>query len=173
MYELYLKSGDREKYTEICYEHESEFLGRVPSEYEEVDFEDWLSALKTAKLLDDWASEIDEDRITERYGVGPGDIRGKVDTAEWLLGAAEQFILTVTETGFGKRSSAYEYRRTGRGGQGLTAHGLGLFGTATSGSGTASLSNLTADSVDLSVAGGTASTEETWELVITEDKTSV
>ena len=40
-------------------------------------------------------------------------------------GAAEQFILTVTETGFGKRSSAYEYRRTGRGGQGLTAHGLG------------------------------------------------
>ncbi|MFN9252223.1 MAG: DNA gyrase C-terminal beta-propeller domain-containing protein, partial [Brevundimonas sp.] len=41
------------------------------------------------------------------------------------LGAAEQFILTVTETGFGKRSSAYEYRCTGRGGQGLTAHGLG------------------------------------------------
>ncbi|RYG20318.1 MAG: DNA gyrase subunit A, partial [Caulobacteraceae bacterium] len=41
------------------------------------------------------------------------------------LGAAEQLILTVTETGFGKRSSAYEYRRTGRGGQGLTAHGLG------------------------------------------------
>jgi len=41
------------------------------------------------------------------------------------LGAAEQFILTITDTGFGKRSSAYEYRRTGRGGQGLTAHGLG------------------------------------------------
>ncbi|RJX42300.1 ski2-type helicase [Halonotius aquaticus] len=90
MYELYLKSGDRETYTELCYEHESEFLGRVPSEYEDVAFEDWLAALKTAKLLDDWASEVDEDRITERYGVGPGDIRGKVDTAEWLLGAAEQ-----------------------------------------------------------------------------------
>jgi len=41
------------------------------------------------------------------------------------MGAAEQFILTITETGFGKRSSAYEYRRTGRGGLGLTAHGLG------------------------------------------------
>lgn len=33
---------------------------------------------------------------------------------------AEQFILTVTENGFGKRTSAYEYRRTGRGGQGIT-----------------------------------------------------
>ncbi|MFB6178022.1 MAG: ATP-dependent DNA helicase [Halobaculum sp.] len=89
MYELYLKSGDRETFTEICYERESELLGSTPSEFEDVAFEDWLAALKTAKLLEDWASELDEDRITERYGVGPGDIRGKVETAEWLLGAAE------------------------------------------------------------------------------------
>ncbi len=33
--------------------------------------------------------------------------------------AAEQFILTISERGFGKRSSAYEYRLTGRGGQGI------------------------------------------------------
>ena len=33
--------------------------------------------------------------------------------------SAEQFILTVTENGFGKRSSAYEYRITNRGGSGL------------------------------------------------------
>jgi helicase len=90
MYRLYLKSGDRETFTEICYERESELLGSTPSEFEDVAFEDWLSALKTAKLLEDWASELDEDRITERYGVGPGDIRGKTDTAEWLLGAAEE-----------------------------------------------------------------------------------
>jgi DNA gyrase subunit A len=32
----------------------------------------------------------------------------------------EQFILTVCANGYGKRSSAYEYRRTGRGGQGIT-----------------------------------------------------
>jgi len=35
------------------------------------------------------------------------------------LMAAEQFILTVTENGYGKRSSAYEYRTTGRGGSGI------------------------------------------------------
>ncbi len=35
------------------------------------------------------------------------------------LADAEQFILTVTERGFGKRSSAYEYRTTGRGGKGI------------------------------------------------------
>lgn len=32
----------------------------------------------------------------------------------------EDFILTVTDSGYGKRSSAYEYRITGRGGQGVT-----------------------------------------------------
>ncbi|HXQ09948.1 MAG TPA: DNA gyrase subunit A [Caulobacteraceae bacterium] len=40
------------------------------------------------------------------------------------LGAAEEFILSVSTEGFGKRTSAYEYRRTGRGGQGLIAHDL-------------------------------------------------
>lgn len=36
------------------------------------------------------------------------------------LRAAEQFILTICANGYGKMSSAYEYRRTGRGGQGIT-----------------------------------------------------
>ena len=40
------------------------------------------------------------------------------------LGAAEEFILTVSTEGFGKRTSAYEFRRTGRGGQGLLAQDL-------------------------------------------------
>jgi DNA gyrase subunit A len=35
------------------------------------------------------------------------------------LEAAEEFLLAVTNGGFGKRSSAYEYRVTGRGGQGI------------------------------------------------------
>ena len=36
------------------------------------------------------------------------------------LADAEDLLLTVTDTGFGKRSSAYEYRVTGRGGQGIS-----------------------------------------------------
>ena len=41
------------------------------------------------------------------------------------LGAREQFVLTLSQTGFGKRSSSYEYRVTGRGGSGIVAIGLG------------------------------------------------
>ncbi|MDQ2073988.1 ATP-dependent DNA helicase [Haloarcula sp. H-GB4] len=95
MYQLYLRSGDREEYEMELFEREEELLGPTPSEFEEGRFEDWLSALKTARLLEDWATEVDEATITERYGVGPGDIRGKVETAQWLLGAAESLASEV------------------------------------------------------------------------------
>ena len=106
MYELYLRSGDDEEYTMLAYEREDDLLGRAPSEFED-GFEDWLSALKTARMLEDWASELDEDQITDRYDVGPGDIRGKVDTAQWLLGAAESL---ASELGLGVGSSIREAR---------------------------------------------------------------
>ena len=37
------------------------------------------------------------------------------------MSAAEQFVLTVSENGYGKRTSSYEYRVTGRGGKGIVA----------------------------------------------------
>jgi DNA gyrase subunit A len=41
------------------------------------------------------------------------------------LGARDQLVLTVSQTGFGKRTSSYEYRVTGRGGSGIVAIGMG------------------------------------------------
>ncbi|MCH2396355.1 MAG: DNA gyrase subunit A [Oceanibaculum sp.] len=50
-------------------------------------------------------------------GAGNG---GALDDARFEeLAGREEFILTVSEKGFGKRTSAYEYRVTGRGGQGI------------------------------------------------------
>jgi DNA gyrase subunit A len=61
------------------------------------------------------AQEDEEDAVSEA-ALSPERI------AE--LGAAEEVILTVSTEGYGKRSSAYEFRRTGRGGQGLLAQDL-------------------------------------------------
>ena len=47
-----------------------------------------------------------------------GDVTLSAERAAELE-AAEQFLLTVTDRGFGKRTSAYEYRVSGRGGQGI------------------------------------------------------
>ena len=52
----------------------------------------------------------------EAYLSGGEDLAPERKTA---LQTAEQFLLTVTAGGFGKRTSAYAYRRSGRGGQGI------------------------------------------------------
>jgi len=66
-----------------------------------------------AKRGSDDASMADE---PEEETTGTGDL--SPERAQ-TLEAAEQFILTVSDRGFGKRTSAYEYRLTGRGGQGI------------------------------------------------------
>src|SRR5439155_17610721 len=46
------------------------------------------------------------------------------------LAQREEFVLSVTEKGFGARSSAYDYRITGRGGQGINNINLSRRGDA-------------------------------------------
>jgi DNA gyrase subunit A len=47
---------------------------------------------------------------------------GELDEARYArMGAAEQFILTVSQNGYGKRTSSFEYRTSGRGGKGIIA----------------------------------------------------
>ena len=53
-------------------------------------------------------------------GLPPLPPRPMADERFALLRESEQFILTVCANGYGKRSSTYEYRRTNRGGQGIT-----------------------------------------------------
>src|SRR5437764_2215473 len=58
-----------------------------------------------------------------RFAPWKGDKEGECPLSQERLAELaekEQFILTVTVNGYGKRSSAYEYRRTNRGGQGIT-----------------------------------------------------
>jgi DNA gyrase subunit A len=62
------------------------------------------------------AAADDEDDPAEGVSLSPERIA--------QLREAEQLVLTVSSEGFGKRTSAYDYRRTGRGGQGLMAHDL-------------------------------------------------
>ncbi|MCB9993768.1 MAG: DNA gyrase subunit A [Hyphomicrobiaceae bacterium] len=51
-----------------------------------------------------------------------GEIAGEITTERYAeMSAAEEFVLAISQNGFGKRSSSYEYRVTGRGGKGITA----------------------------------------------------
>ena len=55
------------------------------------------------------------DRVISLSILNPNIISSDKDEMK----SKEEFILTITENGYGKRSSAYEFRETGRGGQGI------------------------------------------------------
>jgi DNA gyrase subunit A len=60
----------------------------------------------------------------EENGVDSEEADGAIELGQSRyveLSAAEQFVLTISEKGFGKRTSSYEYRTTGRGGKGIVA----------------------------------------------------
>lgn len=62
-----------------------------------------------------------ETGVDEILAAAPGDVEVTLNTAQLArMEEAEEVLLTVTNGGFGKRSSAYDYRVTGRGGQGIT-----------------------------------------------------
>jgi DNA gyrase subunit A len=68
-------------------------------------------------------SEDIEPQVEDAIGEGEEDAAEAVLSPERYaeLGAHEQFVLAVSANGFGKRTSSYEYRVTGRGGSGIVA----------------------------------------------------
>ena len=81
----------------------------------------YLQAVSAARRLrgGDY-TDRDEDKARDE------ELAARLEEPEFQdMAANEEFILTVTDDGFGKRSSAYEYRISGRGGQGVTGIELG------------------------------------------------
>jgi DNA gyrase subunit A len=82
-------------------------LGQAKVSTDERDL--YLRQAAKIRQLDDEESESEENGVEGT--LTPERFKELADT--------EQFILTLTENGFGKRSSAFEYRTTGRGGVGV------------------------------------------------------
>ncbi len=90
----------------------------------EVSAEERAAYLKQASAMRRATGEAGEESENgagemEEASEGAGTELSPARYAE--LSAKEQFVLTVSENGFGKRTSSYEYRVTGRGGKGIVA----------------------------------------------------
>lgn len=88
MTRLFLKTADTQYLKSFLYKHADDLIVQLP--YDQEGEQTWLSALKTALVLTDWADEISEEKIEERYGIGAGDIYNVVDSGRWLLHATER-----------------------------------------------------------------------------------
>ena len=77
----------------------------------------------TGEAVDEAEVAVVDEPETDGSGAEEGEAVLSLEQIS-ALGAQEQFILTLSDTGYGKRSSSFEYRVTGRGGKGLVAHDL-------------------------------------------------
>ncbi len=88
MYPLYIKKSEIRKLMKKVDHVRADLFEDVPED--QGDLEAYLSAFKTALMLNDWISEESEDTIASTYDIGPGDIRNRVETAEWLIHSAAE-----------------------------------------------------------------------------------
>jgi DNA gyrase subunit A len=70
------------------------------------------------------ANAVRRGGVEDEAGSDQEEATGAIELGEQRyveMSATEQFVLTISENGFGKRSSSFEYRTTGRGGKGIVA----------------------------------------------------
>ncbi|MDR1404728.1 MAG: DEAD/DEAH box helicase [Candidatus Methanoplasma sp.] len=82
---LYPKKNDFDRLSGLATEYQGCFLIEQADGDDEFMFESFMSSLKVAVLLGDWINEVSEEEITQSMGIGPGDIRSRVDMTDWLL----------------------------------------------------------------------------------------
>lgn len=88
MRQLYLRSNDYNWLGDLIMDHHTEFL-HIPPQFK-VDYEWFLSQVKTACVMLDWINEKKEEDIVKKFGIGEGDIRALSETTLWLVHSMAQ-----------------------------------------------------------------------------------
>jgi helicase len=87
---LFLRRGEEADYLARFTEESAELLVLPEEAPLELDLELFLATLKTAAILEEWIAETPILTLTEKFGIGAGDLRSKVEDAEWLLFGASR-----------------------------------------------------------------------------------
>lgn len=74
---------------------EEKFLAVKPPNEWDIDYEDYLKGVKMALMLGTWCEEKGEDYLLETFGVTPGELRARLDIADWLLYATQEIALLL------------------------------------------------------------------------------
>ena len=86
---LRVKQSEYDDVQERLAEFDSNMIVLEPSAYDP-DYDSFLNAFKTALFFNDWIDENDEEELLEKYNIRPGEIRVKLELANWLLYASEE-----------------------------------------------------------------------------------
>ncbi len=85
---LFLRRGEEADLLTRYTDEAEELLVKPEEAPLELDLDGYLATLKTASVLEAWVDEVPILDLTRRFAIGAGDLRTKVEDAEWLLFAA-------------------------------------------------------------------------------------
>jgi len=72
-------------------QHREELLINPPNEWENrIGYEEFLSEIKTAIVMQKWIEETTEDQLITKFGIQPGDLYRIIENAKWLLHATHE-----------------------------------------------------------------------------------
>ncbi len=74
---------------EALFDAEKYLLEELPKEWS-TDYEHFLECMKNSLMMQAWISEVDEERIMDKYNVAPGGIRAKMQNADWLVYGSQE-----------------------------------------------------------------------------------
>ncbi len=83
------KSKEEDKLQEELVKRYHLLLEKEPNVFDP-GYSEFIDSIKTALFLESWIEEKDEEFLLDMYGIRPGEIRVKIEKAEWLLYAAEE-----------------------------------------------------------------------------------
>ncbi len=88
---LRVKVKEYDEFQDELIRVEAELITEEPSVYDDA-YDDFMNSVKTALFFQGWIDEFGEDALMEKYGIRPGEIRAKLERADWLLFACEEMI---------------------------------------------------------------------------------
>lgn len=89
-----VRKSDFEELNELVAKEEKNLIHKPPNPWD-IEYDDFLRSLKNAWVLKEWCEEEGEDRIMERFGMTPGELRVRLNNTDWLLYATQELALLL------------------------------------------------------------------------------
>jgi helicase len=91
---LRVRTGEWSELTEEITKREGQFLQEVPAEWD-IEWDDFVRSVKTALMFEAWINEMTEDDILAQFRCTPGELRGRLQNADWLTYALHELALLL------------------------------------------------------------------------------
>jgi len=88
------KEDDSETLLDFLMQQHKNMVGEIPNEWD-LEYDEFIRSTKLTWMLSEWMKETTEDSLMEKFGVSPGELRARLDIADWLFYSMQELGLLL------------------------------------------------------------------------------